>query len=88
MALAELNSSQVHQVHAVQVVVYEELQQVGDVTLMGLITLVHHCSTLQQLTHSVTNKIIQLNIYIYFFFFYNHKSEKVGKVCSAPSQFF
>lgn len=45
-ASAELDSPQVNQIHAVQIVVYEELQQVRDVALMGLINLVHHCSTL------------------------------------------
>lgn len=46
LAPAELDGPQVHQVHAVQIVVYEELQQVGDVALMGLVALVHHCSAL------------------------------------------
>lgn len=57
-APAELDSTQVKQVHAVQIVVYEELQQVGDVALVGLVTLVHHCSALQQLTHPTTNKLV------------------------------
>lgn len=46
LACAELDGPQVYHVHAVQIVVYEELQQVGDVTLVGLVTLVHHCSAL------------------------------------------
>lgn len=46
LAPAELDSPQVKQVHAVQIVVYEELQQEGDVALMGLVSLVHHCSAL------------------------------------------
>lgn len=46
LAPAELDSPQVNQVHAAQIVVYEELQQVGDVALVGLVTLVHHCSAL------------------------------------------
>ena len=46
VAPAELDSPQVQQVHAVQIVVYEELQQVGDVALVGLVTLVHHRSAL------------------------------------------
>lgn len=45
-ASTELDSPQVNQIHAVQIVVYEELQQVGDVALVGLINLVHHSSTL------------------------------------------
>lgn len=54
MAPAELDSRQVKQVHAIQIVVYEELQQEGDVGLVGLVNLVHHCSALQQLTHPTT----------------------------------
>lgn len=45
-APAELHSPQVKQVHAVQIVVYEELQQVGDVAFVGLVAFVHHCSAL------------------------------------------
>lgn len=52
LAASKLDSCQVNQVHAVQVVVYEKLQQVGDVALMRLVTLVHHGSALQQLAHS------------------------------------
>lgn len=55
LAASKLDSCQVNQVHAVQVVVYEKLQQVGDVALMRLVTLVHHSSALQQLAHSATN---------------------------------
>lgn len=55
LAASKLDSCQVNQVHAVQVVVYEELQQVGDVALVRLVTLVHHGSALQQLAHSATN---------------------------------
>lgn len=45
-ALAEFNSSKVHQVHAIQVVIYEELQEVWDVALMRLVSLVHDCPAL------------------------------------------
>lgn len=55
LAASKLDSCQVNQVHAVQVVVYEKLQQVGDVALMRLVTLVHHGSALQQLAHSAAN---------------------------------
>lgn len=46
VAPAELDSRQIKQVHAIQIVVYEELQQEGDVGLVGLVNLVHHCSAL------------------------------------------
>lgn len=45
-APAELDGRDVEQVHAVQVVVDEELQQVGDVALVGLVALVHHGAAL------------------------------------------
>lgn len=45
-APAELHSPQVKQVHAIQIVVYEELQQVGDVAFVGLVASVHHCAAL------------------------------------------
>lgn len=64
LAPAELDSSQVNQVHAVQVVVYEELQQVGNVALVGLVTFAHHCSALQQLAHPATNRGYSIIIYI------------------------
>lgn len=45
-APAELDGRDVEQVHAVQVVVDEELQQEGDVALVGLVALVHHGAAL------------------------------------------
>lgn len=50
-AFSKFNSSKTDHVHAVEVVVDEQLQQEGNMSFMGLKTLIHYSSNLQELAH-------------------------------------
>lgn len=56
MVFSKLNSSKIDHVHAVEVVIDKELQQEGNVSFMGLKTLIHYSSTLQEFTHPTKRK--------------------------------
>lgn len=58
-APAEAHGGQVEQVHAIEVEVDEELQQVGHVALVRLVHLVHHSAALQELAHPARGRKIQ-----------------------------